>query len=85
MGLFDGAADGSASSTADVARLLDAPVVLVVDVAAMAGSVAAVVHGFASLDPVVRVGGVVLNRVGSEGHEIQLREALAPLADPGAR
>ena len=45
----------------------------------MAGSVAAVVHGFATLDPRVRIGGVVLNRVGSEGHAIQLREALEPL------
>ena len=82
MGLFDGATDGSTSSTADVARLLDAPVVLVVDVAAIAGSVAAVVHGFASLDPVVRLAGVVLNRIGSEGHAVQLREALVPLGIP---
>jgi cobyrinic acid a,c-diamide synthase len=82
MGLFDGAADGRASSTADVARLLGAPVVLVVDASAMAGSVAAVVHGFASLDPEVGVAGVILNRVGSDGHETQLREALAPLGLP---
>jgi cobyrinic acid a,c-diamide synthase len=82
MGLFDGAADGRASSTADVARLLDAPVVLVVDAAAMAGSVAAVVHGFATLDPGVGVAGVILNRVGSDGHETQLREALEPLGLP---
>ena len=82
MGLFDGAADGRPSSTADVARLLHAPVVLVVDAAAMAGSVAAVVHGFATLDPAVGLAGVILNRVGSEGHETQLREALAPLGLP---
>ena len=82
MGLFDGAADGSPSSTADVARLLDAPVLLVVDAAAVARSVAAVVHGFATLDPAVRVAGVVLNRVGSDSHEQQLREALAPLGVP---
>ena len=47
MGLFDGASDGTPSSTADVARLLAAPVVLVVDAAALSQSVAAVVHGFA--------------------------------------
>jgi cobyrinic acid a,c-diamide synthase len=82
MGLFDGSADGTLSSTADVARLLDAPVVLVVDAGAMSGSVAALVHGFVTFDPSVRPGGVVLNRVGSPAHEVQLREALAPLGVP---
>ena len=82
MGLFDGSADGTLSSTADVARLLDAPVVLVVDAGAMSGSVAALVHGFATFDPSVRLGGVVLNQVGSPAHEVQLREALAPLGWP---
>lgn len=82
MGLFDGAADGSASSTADVARLLDAPVVLVVDVGGLAGSVAAIVHGFATLDPGIDLAGVICNRVGSDGHEAMLREALAPLGIP---
>ncbi|MCA1844123.1 MAG: cobyrinate a,c-diamide synthase, partial [Actinobacteria bacterium] len=82
MGLFDGSADGTLSSTADVARLLDAPVVLVVDAGAMSGSVAALVHGFATFDPSVRLGGVVLNQVGSPAHEVQLREALAPLGLP---
>jgi cobyrinic acid a,c-diamide synthase len=82
MGLFDGAADGTPSSTADVARLLDAPVLLVVDARALSGSVAAVVHGFATLDPTVRVAGVVLNRVASPSHEAQLREALIPLGLP---
>jgi cobyrinic acid a,c-diamide synthase len=77
MGLFDGASDGTASSTADVARLLDAPVLLVVDASAMSDSVAAVVHGFATYRPDVRVGGVILNQVGSPGHETLLREALA--------
>jgi cobyrinic acid a,c-diamide synthase len=79
MGLFDGSADGTPSSTADVARLLDAPVVLVVDAGAMSASVAALVHGFLTFDRSVRLGGVVLNQVGSPAHEIQLREALAPL------
>ena len=80
MGLFDGAADGQPeASTASIARLLDAPVLLVVDASAMSGSVAAMVHGFCSFDPSVRVAGIVLNRVGSDGHETLLREALAPL------
>jgi cobyrinic acid a,c-diamide synthase len=82
MGLFDGAADGTPSSTADIARALDAPVVLVVDAASQSSSVAAVVHGFATLDRTVRLGGVVLNRVASDGHEVLLREALEPLGIP---
>ena len=76
MGLFDGAADGSPSSTADVAALLDAPVLLVVDASAMSQSVAALVQGFTQHDPRLTVAGVVLNRVGSPGHEQLLREAL---------
>ena len=82
MGLFDGAADGTPSSTADVAGLLDAPVLLVVDAEAMAGSVAAVVHGFATLEPAVHLAAVVLNRVASDGHEAMLREAIAPIGVP---
>jgi cobyrinic acid a,c-diamide synthase len=82
MGLFDGASDGTLSSTADVARLLDAPIVLVVDASAMSASVAALVHGYATFDPTVRVAGVILNQVGSDGHEILLREALAPTGLP---
>jgi cobyrinic acid a,c-diamide synthase len=65
-----------------VARLLDAPVVLVVDASAMSGSVAPLVHGFATFDPSVRIAGIVLNRVGSPAHEAMLRDALAPLAIP---
>jgi cobyrinic acid a,c-diamide synthase len=87
MGLFDGVtggADGLAdfASTAHVARLLDAPVLLVVDAAAQARSIAALVQGFVGFDPSVRIGGVVLNRVGSDRHEQILREALAAIAVP---
>jgi cobyrinic acid a,c-diamide synthase len=82
MGLFDGASDGTPSSTADVARLLDAPVLLVIDASSMSASVAAVVHGYATLDRDVRVAGVVLNQVGSPGHEVMLREAIEPLGVP---
>ncbi|MBT2231408.1 cobyrinate a,c-diamide synthase [Nonomuraea sp. NEAU-A123] len=77
MGLFDGKGETDFASTAHVARLLDAPVVLVVDAARQSRSVAAVVHGFATFDPRVRVGGVVLNRVGSDRHEELCRAALA--------
>lgn len=82
MGLFDGAADGSPSSTADIARLIDAPVILVVDCASQAGSVAALVHGFATFDPTVRLAGVILNRLGSAGHESMVRNGLAVLSPP---
>ena len=78
MGLFDGAGSGSFASTAHVAGLLGAPVVLVVDAGAMSASVAALVHGFTSYDPDVRVAGVILNRVGSDSHEQLLRAALSP-------
>ncbi|AEW93416.1 cobyrinic acid a,c-diamide synthase [Streptantibioticus cattleyicolor NRRL 8057 = DSM 46488] len=77
MGLYDGAAGlGETASTAQVAKVLRAPVVLVVDASSQSRSVAALVHGFASWDPEVRIGGVVLNKVGSERHEELLREAL---------
>ncbi|MFD8513113.1 cobyrinate a,c-diamide synthase [Streptomyces antimycoticus] len=77
MGLFDGAAgQGELASTAHVAKLLRAPVVLVVDASSQSRSVAALVHGFASWDPEVRVAGVILNKVGSDRHEAMLREAL---------
>ncbi|MHB1598486.1 MAG: cobyrinate a,c-diamide synthase, partial [Acidimicrobiales bacterium] len=88
MGLFDGASGGGASgggpdaSTASIARLLDAPVLLVVDASSMSRSVAALVHGYVSFEPDLRVAGVVLNRVGSPGHLDLLREALAPLGVP---
>ena len=83
MGLFDGAASGPPeASTASIARLLDAPILLVVDASSMSSSVAAVVHGFHTFDDSTRVAGVVLNRVGSDRHERLLREALAPLAIP---
>ena len=80
MGLFDGATNPSVepgfASTAHVAGLLRAPVVLVVDASAQARSVAALVHGFATFDPAVRIGGVILNRVGSDRHEAILTDAL---------
>ena len=83
MGLFDGkSGGGELASTAHVAKLLDAPVVLVVDARAMARSVAAMVHGYRTFDPQLNVSGVVLNRVGSRAHEYMLRDALKPLHLP---
>ncbi len=83
MGLFDGASGrGELASTAHVAKLLCAPVLLVVDSAAMARSAAAIVHGYRTFDPEVEVAGVVFNRVGSDDHERLLREAVEPLGVP---
>ncbi|MER5782942.1 cobyrinate a,c-diamide synthase [Streptomyces mobaraensis] len=83
MGLFDGASGrGELASTAHVAKLLRAPVVLVVDASSQSRSVAALVHGFASWDPEVRVAGVILNKVGSDRHEALLREALGGAGVP---
>jgi cobyrinic acid a,c-diamide synthase len=77
MGLFDGVADRPGfASTAHVASLLAAPVVLVVDAAAVGRSVAALVHGFVTFDPTVRIGGVIFNRVGTDRHRRILRDAL---------
>jgi cobyrinic acid a,c-diamide synthase len=83
MGLFDGAAGrGDLASTAHVARLLDAPIVLVVSAAGTARSIAATVHGFATFDPRVTVAAVVLNQVASPRHEAILREAIASTGIP---
>jgi cobyrinic acid a,c-diamide synthase len=76
MGLFDGASGrGDFASTAHVARLLGAPIVLVVDAAGFSSSAAALLHGFATFDPGTRIGGVIFNKVGSAYHEQLLRDA----------
>ena len=83
MGLFDGASGrGDFASTAHVARLLDAPIVLVVDAGGMGSSAAALLHGFATYDPGTRIGGVIFNKTGSPGHELLLREAAAAAGLP---
>lgn len=83
MGLFDGASGrGELASTAHVAKLLDAPVLLVIDAASMARSAAAIVHGYRTFDPDVEIAGVIVNKVGSEHHVELLREAIEPLGVP---
>ncbi|OLB66472.1 MAG: cobyrinic acid a,c-diamide synthase, partial [Actinobacteria bacterium 13_2_20CM_2_72_6] len=83
MGLYDGLAGRSdAESTAQIAGLLRAPVALVVDVAAMGQSVAALAHGFRAYDELLWLGGVILNRVASDRHEELLREALDDVGIP---
>jgi len=76
MGLFDGRIGAAgAGSTAHVARLLDAPVLLVVDARGQGQSLAALLHGFRSYSPALRIAGVLLNRVGSARHADVLRAA----------
>ena len=76
MGLFDGASPtGEEGSTAEIAKWLGAPVVLVVDASGMARSVAAVAQGFARFDPELELVGIICNRVGSRGHLDLLRRA----------
>ena len=77
MGLFDGGDPASnAGSGAALAKLLGIPVVLVVDVAGQARSVAALVKGFLDFDPELRVAGLILNRAGGPSHAALLRAAL---------
>ncbi|MEP3046768.1 MAG: cobyrinate a,c-diamide synthase [Roseibium sp.] len=78
MGLFDGAANGKGSA-ADLASALSLPIILVVDCAKQAQSVAALVSGFQNFRPEVQIASVILNRVGSTRHETMLRNALKDL------
>jgi len=77
MGLFDGASGKSeAGSTAEMAKLLSLPVVLVVDASSVARSVAALVHGFETFDPKLRIRGVIFNKVAGPTHYALLRDAV---------
>lgn len=69
-------------STAHIARLLDLPVLLVLDCSRLSGSVAAIAHGYRSFDSRIKIAGVVLNRVGSDRHLQLLKDALEPLQLP---
>ena len=70
------------ASTAHIARLLDLPVLLVIDCSRLSGSVAAIAHGYRSFDPKIEIVGLVLNRVGSDRHLQLLQDALEPLDLP---
>ena len=77
MGLFDGySGTDEAGSTAQMAKWLDLPVILVVDASSMARSVAALVQGFTAFDPFLSFAGVVFNNLGSRHHHHYLKEAL---------
>ncbi|MDH5755532.1 MAG: cobyrinate a,c-diamide synthase, partial [Nitrospinota bacterium] len=82
MGMFDGMAPNSLEgSTAQMASILKAPVILVVDAGGMAGSLAAMAMGYAGFHSEVKVAGVIANKVGSPGHATLLKAALET---PGA-
>lgn len=82
MGLFDGSSPvNDIGSTAELAKQLDAPVLLVIDGSAMARSAAAMVSGYAKFDPDLRVAGVLFNRISSEGHYTLLKEAVEQETD----
>ncbi|MEW6426328.1 MAG: cobyrinate a,c-diamide synthase [Bacillota bacterium] len=76
MGLYDGADLQGSGSTAEIAKILKAPVILVVDCTRLTRSVAAVVMGFLHFDPGVNIAGVILNKVARPRHEEMLRAAL---------
>ena len=81
MGLYDASVDGK-GSTADLAAMLQLPVILVVDCARMSHSVAAIVRGFREHSTAIDFAGVVLNNVSGARHEAMLRDALAVLRTP---
>lgn len=93
MGLFDGVGKSDQTrentipamdfaSTAHIARLLDIPVVLVIDCSRLSGSVVAIAHGYCSLDSRIKIAGLVLNRVGSDRHLSLLINSLKSLQLP---
>jgi cobyrinic acid a,c-diamide synthase len=85
MGLFDGFGGVSAvGSSAQVAELLNAPVILVVDARGQARSVAALLKGFTEFDPDINIAGIIFNQVSSDSHADILREAVASLDSPPA-
>ena len=76
MGLYDGGRRGI-SSTAAIAKALDAPVLLVIDAKSVGASAAATALGFRVYDPKLNLAGVLINRLGSDTHEEMIREAMA--------
>jgi len=77
MGMYDGVDGSDFASTAHIARLLQAPVVLIVDAQGMSRSVHALIKGFTSLDPSVSIAGVIINKVGSDRHRRMIESELS--------
>lgn len=81
MGLYDGGGKG-VSSTAQIAKLLHAPVVLIINCQSIGTSAAAIAMGYKMYDPDVHFAGVILNKLGSDKHEAMIREAMADAGIP---
>lgn len=81
MGLYDGGANGI-SSTADIAKALKAPVILVLDCKSVGYSIAATALGFREYDRDIQIAGVILNRLGSDRHEQMIREVMEQIHMP---
>jgi len=84
MGLFDGMDSTEVASSAHVAKSLDVPVILVVNVHGMSRSAAAIVKGYSEFDPGVEVAGVILNKVGSPRHAKMIRDCIPDIPIVGA-
>ena len=84
MGLFDGMGASEIASSAHVAKSLDIPVILIVNVHGMSRSAAAIVKGFSEFDKDVKVAGVILNKVGSPRHAQMIRDSIPDIPIVGA-
>ncbi|MHB8840287.1 MAG: cobyrinate a,c-diamide synthase [Candidatus Aquicultor sp.] len=81
MGLYDGMEVDGKGSTADLARLIKAPVILIIDTSNMTRSIAPLILGFKNFETDVNIAGVVLNRVSGPRHESKLRAAIERYCD----
>ena len=72
MGLYDGVDGGDLASTAHISRILNAPVILVIDAKGMSRSVHALIQGFLSFDPSITIAGIIINRIGSPRHQTMI-------------
>jgi cobyrinic acid a,c-diamide synthase len=75
MGLYDGIDGGDLASTAHIARILKAPVILVADAKGMSRSVHALIQGFLAFDPTITIAGIIINRIGSPRHRIMIEQS----------
>ena len=82
MGLFDGALPEAKGSTAHLGKILKLPIILIIDASKTSQSIAAIAQGFINFDHELKIGGVILNKVGSEKHERILKKSLSDINIP---